>query len=630
MFAFLLLQISVSAQSSIKGKVTDAANGNPIIGATITVGKTKLSVVSDAQGAFSILANVGDQLTISSIGYTASSVLASNSMLNIKLKPSSSELDEVVVTALGIKREKKKLGYASQEIKGESLTVARESNVASQLAGKVAGVTVVGGNSGIGGSARVTIRGERSVDLNKNQPLYVIDGVPISNSIVGANGRGNMEVDFGNGAGFVNPDDIESINVLKGAAASALYGSRAANGVIVIKTKSGKSSKGLGVEVNSNFTIENALKLPEFQNKYGQGNGNGGPFAFVNGGGAGLTDGTDEGWGPAFAGQSYPQFNSPRTFNGQTIPFLGGDLNAPAGSVITATPWLPDVNGVANFFETGRTMTNNVAVVGSNKEGDFRLSYTNLDQTGIVPNTDLKRNTVSFTGGYNLTDKFSARAFVSYIKNNSGNRPSISYGTESIMYLFTSWLPRSVNLADMKRLYMPGLDGRRQFSWNYNYHDNPYLTMYENTNGQEIDRIIGNITLKYELASWLNLQLRTATDYASELRSYKRAFSTQRFPFGQYREARVITEERNSDFLLSANKKVSNDFTISGSVGGNQTKQKSDFNEINAGQLNIPGIYKLTNNRVPVDVSQSITEKSVNSLYGASQLSYKNYLFLEN
>jgi TonB-linked SusC/RagA family outer membrane protein len=629
MFAFMLLQISVSAQSSIKGKVTDAANGNPIIGATITVGNTKLSVVSDAQGAFSILANVGDQLMISSIGYSASAVLATNSMMNIKLKPSSSELDEVVVTALGIKREKKKLGYASQEIKGESLTVARESNVASQLAGKVAGVTVVGGNSGIGGSARVTIRGERSVDLNKNQPLYVIDGVPISNSIVGANGRGNMEVDFGNGAGFVNPDDIESINVLKGAAASALYGSRAANGVIVIKTKSGKSSKGLGVEVNSNYTIENALKLPEFQNKYGQGNGNGGPFAFVNGGGAGLTDGTDEGWGPAFAGQSYPQFNSPRTFNGQTIPFLGGDLNAPAGSVITATPWLPDIDGVANFFETGRTMTNNVAIVGSNKEGDFRLSYTNLNQTGIVPNTDLKRNTVSFTGGYNLTDKFSARAFVSYIKNNSGNRPSISYGTENIMYLFTSWFPRSVNLADMKRLYMPGLDGRRQFSWNYNYHDNPYLTMYENTNGQEIDRIIGNITLKYELASWLNLQLRTATDYASELRSYKRAFSTQRFPFGQYREARVITEERNSDFLLSANKKVSNDFTISGSVGGNQTKQKSDFNEINAGQLNIPGIYRLTNNRVPVDVSQSLTEKRVNSLYGASQLSYKNYLFLE-
>lgn len=629
MMSLLLFQFSAMAQNMIKGNVTDASTGNVIVGATITVVKTKLNTATDAKGDFSIVANTGDQLTISSVGYASKTIFVNNNLMLIQLSTSTSELDEVVVTALGIKREKKKLGYASQEIKGESLTVARESNVVSQLAGKIAGVTVVGGNSGIGGSARVTIRGERSVDLNKNQPLYVIDGVPISNSIVGANGRGNMEVDFGNGAGFVNPDDVESINVLKGPAASALYGSRAANGVIVIKTKSGKSSKGIGIEVNSNLTFENALKLPDFQNVYGQGNGNGGPFAFVNGGGAGLTDGTDEGWGPAFNGQLYPQFNSPRTLNGQVIPFLGGDLNAPAGSVITPTPWLPDIDGVAKFFQTGRTITNNVAIVGSNKEGDFRLSYTNLDQTGIVPNTDLKRNTISFSGGYHLTDKFSARAFVSYIKSNSGNRPSISYGTENIMYLFTSWFPRSVRLSDMKRLWQPGLEGIRQFGWNYNYHDNPYLTMYENTNGQALDRIIGNITLKYDLASWLSLQLRAATDYASEVRAYKRGFSTQRFPFGQYREARIITEERNTDFLLSANKKINSDFTVSGSFGGNQTRQKADFNEVNAGQLNIPGIYKLTNNRVPVDVAQTVSEKRVNSLYGAAQVSYKNYLFLE-
>lgn len=625
----LLFQFSAFAQNSIKGKVVDAATGTAVVGATVTNVKTKLNSVTDSEGGFALVANLGDQILVSSVGFSNKYVTVTGTYLQIQLSNKTEELDEVVVTALGIKREKKKLGYASQELKGESLTVARESNVVSQLAGKIAGVTVVGGNSGIGGSARVTIRGERSVDLNKNQPLYVIDGVPISNSIVGASGRGNMEVDFGNGAGFINPDDVESINVLKGPAASALYGSRAANGVIVIKTKSGKSSKGIGVEVNTNLTFENALKLPDFQNVYGQGNGNGGAFAFVNGGGAGLTDGTDEGWGPAFKGQLYPQFNSPRTLNGQVIPFLGGDLNAPAGSVITPTAWLPDVDGVANFFETGRTITNNVAIVGSNKDGDFRLSYTNLDQTGIVPNTDLKRNTVSFSGGFNLTDKFSARAFVSYIKSNSGNRPSISYGTESIMYLFTSWFPRSVKLSDMKRLWQPGLEGTRQFGWNYNYHDNPYLTVYENTNGQQVDRILGNITLKYDLASWLSLQLRAATDYASEVRAYKRGFSTQRFPFGQYREARVITEERNTDFLLSANKKLNSEFTVSGSFGGNQTRQKSDFNEVNAGQLNIPGIYKLTNNRVPVDVAQTVSEKRVNSLYGAAQVSYKNYLFLE-
>lgn len=612
---------------TIKGKVSDAITKKPIEGASIS-NKTN-GVFTNAEGEFTLLAASGSQITISSVGYTTIKQSVSGEYLNISLAPAAQQLDDVVVTALGIRKEKKKLGYASQELKGEALTTARETNVVNQLAGKIAGVTVVGSNSGIGGSARVTIRGERSIDLNKNQPLYVIDGVPINNSLTGGSGRNNLEVDFGNGASFLNPDDIESINVLKGPAASALYGSRAANGVIVIKTKSGKNAKGIGVEVNSNFTMEKALRLPEYQNKYGQGNGNGGAFAFVNGGGAGLTDGTDESWGPAFAGQSYPQFNSPRTLNGQTIPFLGGDLNAPAGSVITATPWVNDADGVKNFFQTGTTLTNNVALVGGNDFGDFRLSYTNLDQKGVVPNTDLKRNTVSFGGGYNLTDKFSARAFVSYIKSNSGNRPSISYGTENIMYLFNCWLPRSVKLDEMQRLWQPGLDNRRQFSWNYNYHDNPYLTVYENTNGQNVDRIIGNVTLKYDLFKWLSVQLRTATDYSSEVRMYKRGFSSQRFPFGQYREARVIAEERNSDFLFSANKQINSDFTISGTFGGNQTIQKSDYNELNAGQLNIPGIYKLSNNRVPLDVSQSKSEKRVNSLYGSAQVGYKNYLFLD-
>lgn len=634
-WAFLLVvqffSPNLFAQTSllVKGRVVDASTKRAIEGVTITSKKGGIGTTTNDQGEFSINADSQDALVVSFVGFAQQTVKVSDKFLNISLIAASSQLEDVVVTALGIRKERKKLGYASQELKNESLTTARETNVVNQLSGKIAGVTVIGSNSGIGGSARVTIRGERSVDLNKNQPLYVIDGVPISNSSTGGSGRGNLEVDFGNGASFLNPDDVESINVLKGPAASALYGSRAANGVIVIKTKSGKSSKGIGVEVNSNFTMEKVLRLPEYQNVYGQGNGNGGDFAFVNGGGAGLTDGTDESWGPAFRGQSYPQFNSPRTLNGQVIPFLGGDLNAPAGSVITATPWLNDKDGVKNFFQTGTTLTNNVALVGSNEKGDFRLSYTNLDQKGTVPNTDLKRNTISLSSGYNFTDKFSVKAFVSYIENNSGNRPSISYGTENIMYLFNCWLPRSVKLDEMKRLWQPGLENRRQFSWNYNYHDNPYLTVYENTNGQELDRIIGNISLKYDILKWLSLQLRTATDYTNELRMYKRGFSTQRFPFGQYRETRIVSEERNSDFLFTANKEINRDITISGTFGGNQSIQKSNFNEANAGQLNIPGIYKLTNNRVPLDIAQSISEKRVNSLYGSAQVGYKNYLFLD-
>ncbi|WP_290797122.1 SusC/RagA family TonB-linked outer membrane protein [Flavihumibacter sp. UBA7668] len=632
LMGLLMLLISplfLLAQDQISGRVFSKKDNTPLSSISVLVKGSTKGVATDVDGRFRIAAKQGDVLVISGVGITTQEVTVSGTgEIIINAVTNSNSLNEVVVTALGIRREKKKLGYAIQEVKGEDLTVARESNIVNQLAGKVAGVTVVGSNSGIGGSARVTIRGERSLNLNANQPLYVIDGVPVSNAISGGSGRGNLEVDFGNGASFLNPDDIESMSVLKGPAASALYGSRANNGVILIKTKSGRAQKGIGIEVNSNITAESALKLPEYQKVYGQGNGNGGDFAFVNGGGAGLTDGTDEGWGPAFRGQSYPQYNSPRTLNGQPTEFLGGDLNAPAGSVITPTAWLPDNDNLKDFLQTGRAITNNVAMVGGNKNGDFRLSYTNLDQTGIVPNTDLRRNTISLTGGYNFNDKLSARAFVSYIKSESDNRPSISYGTESLMYLFNCWLPASVRVEDMKRLYMRGADGLRQFSWNYNYHDNPYLTVMENTNGQYYDRIIGNVSLKYEFTNWLNLQVRSATDWSQERREYKRAFSTQRFPFGQYRLVNITNEERNTDFLLTANKKYG-DFAFTGTFGGNQMKQSSRILENVAGQLNIPGIYRLTNSRIPLVSDDYFGEKRINSLYGSLSVGYKDWLFLD-
>jgi TonB-linked SusC/RagA family outer membrane protein len=619
------------AAQTITGTIISKADQQPVPAASIQLKGLKKGTFTNTNGEFSITAKTGDVLVLSASGFLEMEyVVNGESAVTIELAINPKSLNEVVVTALGIRKDKKKLGYAIQEVKGEDLTVARETNVVNQLAGKVAGVTVVGSNSGIGASSRVTIRGERSVDLNKNQPLYVIDGVPISNAISGGSGRNNLEVDFGNGAGFINPDDIESMSVLKGPAASALYGSRAANGVILIKTKNGKKQKGIGIEVNSNVTLETPLKLPEYQTRYGQGNGSGGPFAFVNGGGGGLADGTDEGWGPAFSSNvSFPQYNSPRTLNGQVIPFTGGDLNAPAGSVITATPWVAEKDNLKNFLELGSTYTNNVALVGGNKDGDFRLSYTNLNQKGIVPNTDLNRNTFSVSGGYNLTPKFSARTFVSYINSASGNRPSISYGTESIMYLFNCWLPASVNLNDMKRLWQPGLENQRQYGWNYNYHDNPYLTLFENTNGQYYDRLIGNIILKYDFASWLNLQVRTATDWSNERREYRRGFSTQRFPFGQYREVGIVNEERNTDFLLNFNKNLNPSFGLTATLGGNQMRQTSRFKEDVAGQLNIPGIYSLNNSRIALVVEQNNVAKRINSMYGSAGISYKNKIFVD-
>jgi len=633
LFTLLLTIFSVQftyAQKGISGKVLSASTNQPVAGASVMVKGKSIGASTSVDGIFTIEAKQGDVLVISGVGIQSKEhTINDNGYQYINVEVEAGQLNEVVVTALGIRKDKRKLGYALQDIKGDALTVARETNVVNQLAGKVAGVTVVGSNSGVGGSSRVTIRGERSVDLNKNQPLYVIDGVPISNAVVGSNGRNNLEVDFGNGAGFINPDDIESISVLKGASASALYGSRAANGVIVIKTKSGSKSKGIGVEVSSNYVASTPLKLPEYQTTYGQGNGNGGDFAFVNGAGAGLTDGTDEAWGPAFKGQSYPQFNSPRTLNGQPTDFFGGDLNAPAGSVITPTPWLPYADNLKNFLQTGSILTNTIAFTGSNDKGDFRLGYTRLDEKGMVPNTDLKRNTLSLSGGYNLTDKLSAKAFVNYIKGNSGNRPTISYGTESIMYLFNCWLPPSVDVSAMKRLWMVGADNLRQYGFNYNYHDNPYLTLFENTNSQVYDRVIGNASLKYDFNSWLSLMVRSATDWSLERREYRRAFSTQRFPFGQYREVNIINEESNSDFLFNLNKEINSDFSVTANFGGNQMRQMSKFDESNAGQLNIPGIYNLTNSRIPLQNTQRTVTKRINSLYGSAGVSYKNMLFLD-
>jgi TonB-linked SusC/RagA family outer membrane protein len=625
---FLFLFSFAAMAQSISGKVLSGDDKQPLPGATIQVKGTGKKTVTDTNGSFTVAAENNDVLIISNIGFATLQVPASQAAV-ISLAIDTKGLGEVVVTALGIKKERKKLGYALQEMKGDELTTARETNVVNQLAGKVAGVTVVSSPSGVGGSSRVSIRGERSVDLNKNQPLYVIDGVPISNAINSGSGSNNLEVDFGNGASFINPDDIESMTVLKGAAAAALYGSRAANGVVMIKTKSGKKQQGLGVEVNSNLTLETPLKLPEYQKVYGQGNSSGGDFAFVNGAGSGLSDGTDEGWGPAYKGQLFPQFNSPRTLNGTAIPYTGGDMNAPAGSVITPTKWEADNDNLKNFLETGRTFTNNVAITGGNDKGDLRVSYTNLDQKGMVPNTGLKRNTSTFSGSYNLTPKFSVKSYVSYIKSESDNRPSISYGTESIMYLFNCWLPSSVKVSDLRRLWQKGLDNKQQYNWNYNYHDNPYMTVFQNTNGQYYDRLIGNVILRYDLTSWLNVQLRSATDWSSERREYHRAFSTQRFPYGEYREVNIINEERNTDFLFAADKEINTKFSVNATLGGNQMRQTSRFNEAVAGQLNIPDIYRLTNSRIALVANQNNVGKRINSFYGSAGVSYDNKIFLD-
>ncbi len=627
------LPLTGLGQQSITGLVISSNDGSPLEGISVTVKGTNRGTYTTGEGRFSIEANQGEVLVFSGVGYKTSEVTISGNNLSITLDEASQDLSEVVVTALGVRRETKRLGYAVQEVKGSDMDKARETNFVSGLAGKVAGVQVMSSPSGVGGSARVTIRGDKSLNINKNQPLFVIDGVPITNELTGSSGSNYQELDYGNGASMVNPDDIETMTVLKGANASALYGSRAANGVIVITTKSGKGSKGVGVTVNTGITFESPLVLPKFQRVYGQGNN--GVFRFEDGNAGGDNDGVDESWGPRMDGQLIAQHNSPTSngFRGGDISLvddgvLGSAADMAARGTITPTPFVPGMD-LRGFYETGITHNTNVSLTGANDKGDFRLSYTLLDQKGIIPNTDIKRNTFSFNGGYNFTPKLSARITANYVNTHSDNRPNLSYGTESIIYLLHCWMGQHVDLNSLKDYWIPGMEHVQQFNYNYNYHDNPYFNLYANTNGQDAGRLFGNISLKYDITDWLNVQLRAGTDFNSELRKRQRAFSTQRFRFGSYREERVRNGESNFDFLISANKDLSDKFSLGVNAGGNRQISRMNNHGITAPQLLIPGIYSLDNSRVALVSNVYDGQKVINSLYGAVQLGYNNYLFLD-
>ncbi|WP_421804656.1 SusC/RagA family TonB-linked outer membrane protein [Flagellimonas sp.] len=622
LLAFFVSIIGYS-QVTFTGQVVDE-NNIPLPGASVVVKGGSTGAATDFDGNFEIeIPQGGVTLVISYIGYIPQELeTVGQTSAKVVLQPDSQQLDEVVVTALGIEREKKSLGYASQELNNDDVVQAREPNLLNSMSGKVAGLQITNSPSGLGGSARVTIRGDASLNINGNSPLFVVDGTPISNEIVGSSGSGTQSVDYGNGAAEINPQDIESMNVLKGPAAAALYGARAANGAIIITTKKGRSQGSrLGVSFNTGVTIENILMLPDWQNEYGQGNNQ--QFAFVDGSGSGIADGVDESWGPRLdTGLLIPQFDSPRADGTR-----GGDTFV-SDAPITPTPWVSNPDNTKDFFETGITKTNSIAISKSGEMGNMRLSFQNLDQEGTLPNTDLERNSLNFSGSLNVSDKVKVNANINYIKTDSDNRPAVGYGTESIMYLFI-WYGRQLNTNNLRDYWQPGLEGIQQFNYNYNYHDNPYFTMYENTNAQDKDRIFGNISLTYDISENWKLLLRSGRDFYRDFRERKRAFSTQRFPFGTYQEDNIFFEESNTDFLLSYDKTFNEKWNVNISGGGNILRQKQDFTKSVAPQLINPGVYSFNNSRQAVQVSSDNYEKRINSLYGYARFAYDSKIFLD-
>ena len=624
-----LTSINSNAQQTyeVKGKVTDK-EGIPLPSASVQIKGTYRGTVTDFDGNFALTVLKSEVLQISFLGYKTIEVpVTSADFLSITLEGDTNTLNEVVVTALNIERAEKTIGYATQTVDGEDLEEAHETNLVNSLNGKIAGVQITNTSGAVGASSSIILRGNRSFS-GRNQPLFVVDGVPISNEVhqssrsfrgpsnpnrsgflgEGEVSGGEQQVDYGNAASEINPADIESIQVLKGANAAALYGSRAANGVILITTKSGSRKQGLGVSLTSSVSFESPLKTPKFQTQFGKGDN--GLYEYN-----GINSNAGKNFGPRFNGQLIPQYNR----------------NTPNTPV--QRPWenrLGD-DPIGDFLETGITQTNNISITNGNDKGNFRLSYTRLDQEGMVPNTDLTRNTFGLNADYNLSNKLRVGATVNYINSNSDNRPNIGAKSESNIIFTLLKLGGNESLSDLRDYWEPSRENEQQATSD-NKVNNPYFLVYENLNGNKRDRIYGNVNLSYKVTDNFSVKIRSGTDFYSDRRTTIKAKSHIPYENGFYSEANVFYKENNTDILLTYSPNLGNDFSLTTIGGANRLDQKTEQIRGSSGfrtGLVTPGLFNLSNSREIPRASNFRTHKRINSIYGNATFGFRDYLFLD-
>jgi len=602
-----LLLAQESAQ--VRGHVT-GEGGTPLPAVTVLVAGTNMGATTGEDGAYTITVPAGRvtgqavTITARRIGYKAVSasvtLTAGVTTHDFRLTPTVTALEGVVVTALGIQRDKRSLGVAQTSVNASELTAAREPNIVNALSGKVPGVEITS-DGPPGGSSRIVIRGENSITGN-NQPLFVVNGIPIDNSSSTNSGFGGF--DFGNAASDINPDDIESISILSGANAAALYGARAANGAIVITTKTGKGTQGMGIKASQNLTFETPLRLPEFQDVYGQGSG--GQFAYKDGKGGGINDNVNRSWGPKMDGRPIVQWWS----NGQPAP------------------WVPSPNNVADFFNTGRTSTTNVSVTAANPRADLRISATDLDQKSIYPTNTLERLNLSVNAGTQITPKLSTRANVQYVQDRNQNRPQTGYTANSAIFNIMIWGGRQRDDAHMKNYINP--DGT-QNGPNHTTTNNPYWDVYADPNADRRDRVIGSGDVTYKFANWLTGMARTGTDWHRDWRKQEYANGNIGVDYagGAFFEQNIYIRETNSDFLLTAEPKPLGKLSTTFNFGGNRRDNGSQQYNDGTPHLVIPGTFNIGNSAVTPQVSSFESARQTNSLYGQAQLSWHDYLFLD-
>jgi len=627
----LLSGVCSWAQVRVTGKVIDV-NGQPMGFVTVIVkGTTSLATNSADNGTFT-LNNVPNNavLIASSIGYKTQEVaLNGRAYIEIVMEENAISIDEVVVTALGISRSKKALGYAVQDVKGDELQKVRTQNVVSALSGRVAGVQVAAASGQMGGGAKINVRGNTSLTGN-NQPLFVVDGIPISNADFSYGATGGGGYDMGNLAGDLNPDDIESMSVLKGASATALYGSRAANGVVMVTTKKAKAAqKTFGVSVNSSVTLEEAAYMPELQKLYGGGfqySGAGTLDGFltasINGKTYRLVDySTDESWGPKYDPNikvlKWNAFDSWDTAN-----------------YLNETPWVYPKNDYKTYFQTGVNLTNNVQISKATEESTFRMSFTNSEITGITPNSKLSRNTISINGTSKMNKYLDIWATANYINNKATGRPETGYGDRNPIQKMWQWSQTQLDYKDLKDYLNP--DGTQR-TWNRSswddatplYTDNPYWSAYKNFQNDKRNRIYGNTGMNITLNSWIKFTGRVGLDYFNLTMEERYAVGSQATSeyYLDNREALEITTEA----FVNLNKRFFNDkFGVSGLIGAASSDRKSwRTGGITVGGLVNPNVYNLSNSQTKATVYDTKTSKRINSVFANATMDFYQFLFID-
>lgn len=610
---------TIRADVTVTGKVTSSDDGTALPGVNVYVKGTQNGTITDGEGKYTLaVSDDNGVLVFSYIGFTTQEIsVAGRSTIDVVLQVNAETLGEVVVTALGIQREEVTLGYSVGKLKGEDLVNVAQENVLNSLAGRVAGVTI-NSTGAAGSSVRMTIRGTKSL-VNDNQPLFVIDGVPIVNSLnniaqVGSDNR----VDYGNPIADLNPETIESMTVLKGPSAAALYGSRAGNGVVIITTKNGSKSKKVTVNVTSNTVFDIPYKFLDMHTKFASGYLPFTPDKNPYPGGILQVDETSVGGvGPELdKGYNAIQWNSPLDANGDPIP----------------TPLVSHKDNIKNFVQTGITTTNGVSIANSNDMLNYRLSYSNMANRGVIPNSDLFKNALSLNTSVKASSKLTISTSLDFSRSNSNNRPATNRGANPMQWAYA--VSPHIDIRDLRNYWVSGQEGLQQFTQDNGAgeYNNPYFLAYEVNNSFVRDRVFGNLKAEYQITPELSIMGRYALDTYEEKRETKMGNSYTNQPNGAYGISNIKQYERNADFLLTY-QKTFEPFSFTASVGGNNRYYETSnvvSKTRNGTGLIIPGLFTLGNIKPQnLEYGSGLYQKSVNSVYGLINLGYKDMIFLD-